>query len=204
MSDRKSCPVPDASLPEGTIRSSSELGLNTKWKKYILTCCHACHTRKWTSLSHGKPRRELCHKCASSKWSKSLCPEQRRYDNHARGYIEVRIESDSFYYSMANKRHGWVLEHRLVMAKHLGRCLHTWEHVHHKNGHRDDNRIDNLELMSGALHQREHATGYDNGYKKGWTDGRNARINSLIKENRELKREVIRLKSQVSINCLAL
>ena len=62
------------------------------------------------------------------------------------GYAVVVLQPDNPFYTMttSNSR---VFEHRLVMAQSLGRCLETWEVVHHKNGIRQDNRLENLELL---------------------------------------------------------
>ena len=132
-------------------------------------------------IKEGKPRSVHCVPCSH---------QRQRGVNHWRwqggrirfqGYIAVKVQPDDFFYPMASQNR-YVLEHRLVMAKHLGRNLHSWELAHHKNGVRDDNRIENLELTTRGSHTIEHSKGYSNGYRKGYLDGQNKQVGELKKE----------------------
>jgi hypothetical protein len=82
---------------------------------------------------------------------------------NSQGYVLIHTPE----HPHCSKR-GYVREHRLVMEKKLGRYLEPNEVVHHKNGKKDDNRIENLELMKKKDHDRVGPNVFQKGkqYKK--------------------------------------
>jgi uncharacterized small protein (DUF1192 family) len=69
--------------------------------------------------------------------------------------IRVYVTPANPFFKMAHKcsRDYAILEHRLVMATHIGRCLEQWEVVHHIDGDNCNNSIDNLQLLPNqAMH----------------------------------------------------
>ncbi len=91
--------------------------------------CHSCSAKTPRNCNSGEK---------SANWKGGAT-------RHAAGYIRKRQPNHP------NASNGYVMEHRLVMEKHLGRHLLPKETVHHKNGKKDDNRIENLELW-GCSH----------------------------------------------------
>ncbi len=68
------------------------------------------------------------------------------------GYVFILKKEHPF----CNQR-GYMREHRLVMEEYIGRYLEKKEIVHHKNGIKNDNRIENLELLNS---QSDHCKDY--------------------------------------------
>lgn len=142
----------------GAIRTSKELGYRA-WNKYIGVSCPDCGEVRWVPFTKGEPVRVFCRSCARKR-SATTGEDNKNWRGgrvvYGDGYIYVTIPLDDFFAPMISSHRrlggGYIFEHRLVMAKHLGRCLQRWEHVHHKNGIKDDNRIENLEIVMNQRH----------------------------------------------------
>lgn len=157
-------------MPElGEICRCRELGLKGTGRR-IWQACIDCGKERWVELRENKPAYQRCSRCNRraiglanrGKYIMENAPNWHTgWYKDVKGYIRVLLRPNDFFYLMADKT-GYVLEHRLIMAKHLGRNLHSWEVVHHKGTkypsgsvkNRGDNRIENLQLVSVDRHNQ--------------------------------------------------
>ena len=148
--------------------------------------CKSCGVLVYRQTRNTRPNETgLCRTCwrKSKRGVNSSWYRNGTYINQ-QGYKLVRIYEEDFFYPMADGN-GYVREHRLVMAKHLGRCLESWESVHHKDGDKLNNELPNLELLNKNQHMRDHNKGYKDGFEKGLIDGRKESLKKVVEYIRQ-------------------
>lgn len=149
-------------------------------KTIRLTCDHliAQTEKEWIEagglkpgdnvLTNGIPKCKSCgstHKICTHPYAKFVgycrkCIYRTKRNNNTK---EGKwIDKDGYTRVSGQQNHpragrgGFVYEHILVMERHLGRYI-TWpEQVHHRNGNKSDNRLENLEVVSCSEHHRRH------------------------------------------------
>lgn len=157
------------------------------WTGLCLACCNRSRSTALKLSNTGKHRLDMVG--ANHRGWKG-----RRLTMH--GYVKVHVWADDPYFRMTqaynrNSHGGECMEHRLVMAQHMGRCLEPWEVVHHINGIKSDNRIENLQLLGSDLeHQPSVITeGQIKKYRR--------QLDRLIIQNGKLRAENRALRIQI-------
>jgi len=168
-------------MPElGEIRRGIAIG-HVDNHEYVWTTCAECGKERWVILVKGKPKYSKCLCVTRGEKSPKWRGGRKR---GSRGYIMVKLSPNDFFYPMAQSR-GYVMEHRLMVAKGLGRCLQPWEIVHHKDGIRNHNTDNNLQLVSDIGHKQISIM--------------ERKINQLLEQNQELKQGQEDLRKQIRL-----
>ena len=112
-------------------------------------------------------RAKIAKKIAKKNRGRKHTPEaiekmKRAHDKHrtkGKGH-KIKVSGYTYIYYPTHKNcngSGFIAEHRLIMERHLGRYIKNDEVVHHINGNKSDNRIENLQLMTNAEHTKFHS-----------------------------------------------
>ena len=93
----------------------------------------------------------------SGKWTCKKCSLTKRNKNNSSKIGSTRINSNG--YVLEKTKSGWVQQHRVVIQLAIGRELYSHELVHHIDGNKTNNVIENLRIESWGDHTKHHHLG---------------------------------------------
>lgn len=131
----------------------------TRWQSNMRNRAAAYCSRRCSGMAQRESRRVPCAHCGDRIWRTParLSAQKRQFCSHRCYGLWMRSGSTKHGYRLVTTDRGRMLEHRVVMEEHIGRPLRADEVVHHINGKKADNRIENLEIMSIADHTAHHS-----------------------------------------------
>lgn len=135
-------------------------------KSRFLVECGMCHATRYVQISkhmleHSTGYCRHCAEIAKNKGGKNHPGWKGGVLTDKDGYVCISStllsEDDLRIVEPMINNAGYIREHRLVVARSMGRPLSSSEIVHHINGIKDDNRLENLSLKNRSSHSQSHA-----------------------------------------------
>lgn len=133
-------------------------------------------------LSFKRGAGTFCSHFCNGKYLVKSNPEKYKLKRILGGYIYLYKKGH-----LTANSDGYIAEHRWNYEQFLGRLLLSEEHIHHVNGNKQDNRIENLEILSPTEHQYRHREDIKKRMANYWTPERRKEQAERVRKLRKIK-----------------
>ena len=146
---------------------NSKINIDKSRFKRCAICRKLFYKKTFQSYKEWEQSKYCSRKCYWKTVSEAI-KKRGGYPNQRKGTSKGWLHKQTGYIVMVHPETGKkILQHRYIVERAIGRPLKKHEVVHHKNGAKTDNRIDNLSLLTDYEHRRMHYLRKDMAYIKG-------------------------------------